>query len=482
MPTNLDNIFRETAKRHPHHDAIVGPADDDRLSYRALDEAIEATADRLRNAGVLPGMAIALHYASGVQYIVQNYAIWRCRAVSVPIAMELAPQEKRALCAEIRVDAIVSSTKGLRFSLEIAESESVDLGEGSRIVWLRASRPHPDGFHAINAAFIRFTSGTTGASKGVVLSHETVNDRIHAANGALAISMPDRIMWLLSMSYHFTVSIVSYLSFGATIILPKNKLATAIVEACRRHRATLLYGSPMHIALMADYPRGTPLPDLRIAISTTTAIDVVIAKRFRQRYGIGVSQALGIIEIGLPCINLDFPGKGGSVGKLLPAYELRLDDVGHGPDMKEIYFRGPGFLDAYYHPWRTRDQLTDDGWFATHDVGNVDADGCLYLHGRSKDVINVAGMKFFPREVETVLNQHACVKESGVFGAPHSRTGQSPRANVVLEPDVDPETVSADLRRHCLLHIAAYKVPEKFNLVEKLPKSASGKILHRTLK
>jgi len=164
---------------------------------------------------------------------------------------------------------------------------------------------------------------------------------------------------------------------------------------------------------------------------------------------------------------------------VLPAYELRMDDVGFGPDMKEIFFRGPGMLDAYYQPWRTRPDILRDGWFATHDVGKLDDDGCLFLRGRSKEVISVMGMKFFPQEVESVLAQHPSVKEAAVFGVPHDRTGEAARARVVLEPGADAEAAERELRQHCAAHLATYKVPEKIEFVNALPRTASGKVLHR---
>src|SRR5207244_3273993 len=141
---------------------------------------------------------------------------------------------------------------------------------------------------------IRFTSGTTGSAKGVVLSHETIRDRIDAANEVLDIGPDDRVIWLLSMSYHFAVSIVAYLTFGAGVVLPGNHLAAGILDAAKRHRATLIYGSPVHYRLLASGDGG-PIPGLRLAVSTTTSLDNNTAVRFRQRFGLPVTQALGII-------------------------------------------------------------------------------------------------------------------------------------------------------------------------------------------
>src|SRR5262249_43436836 len=151
-------------------------------------------------------------------------------------------------------------------------------------------RDHPPGFREINSAFIRFTSGTTSASRGVVLSHESIADRIEAANEVLHIGPGDRVIWLLSMSHHFAVSIVSYLSFGAAIVLPPHPFAPAILSSIRQHRGTLIYGAPAHYALLAGAEQPGPLPGLRLALSTATALDLPTARKFQQRFGLPVAQ------------------------------------------------------------------------------------------------------------------------------------------------------------------------------------------------
>jgi long-chain acyl-CoA synthetase len=282
------------------------------------------------------------------------------------------------------------------------------------------------------------------------------------------------------MAYHFAVSIVSYLTFGATIVLPANHFAAAVVAACRQHQATLMYASPTHWAWLADYGEASPLPGLRLAISTTSALDRQVARRFSERYGLPLTQALGIIEVGLPCINLDFAAaKNDSVGRVLPAYELRMEDVGLGQALREISFRGKGMLDAYYHPWRTRDEILTDGWFRTGDVGELDADGCLFLRGRRTDVISVMGMKFFPQEVETVLMAHPAVAEAAVVADRNRQDGEIPHARVVTRPDAQREGLENELRRWCAERLASYKVPERIDVAETLRRTASGKLLHR---
>jgi long-chain acyl-CoA synthetase len=480
MRVDLDELFRETARNQRAHPAILGPDGDRAITYGELDRTIGETAERLRQAGLRAGDCVGLHYASGSEYIVLTYAVWRCGACVVPVATELTPREKQEICREIALDCLISASGKAAFADRFRRENERAVSPSAVLIPIRSPRSRPVGFDRVAAAFIRFTSGTTGSSKGVVLSHATIHDRIQAANEALKIGPADRVLWLLPMAYHFTVSIVSYLTFGATIVFPTNHFAAAVVATCQRHRATLIYASPAHWALLADYAGASPLPGLRLAISTTSALDHQVAQRFHERYRLPLTQALGIIEVGLPCINLDYAAeKSDTVGRVLPAYELRLEDVGLGGGLREISFRGKGMLDAYYHPWQTREQIMPDGWFATGDVGELDADGCLFLRGRHNDVINVMGMKFFPQEVEEVLASHPAVAEAGVFAYHDRRRGEVPYARIVCKPGADQEKLEDDVRHWCVQRLASYKVPEKIEIVDSLRRTASGKLLHR---
>jgi long-chain acyl-CoA synthetase len=345
-------------------------------------------------------------------------------------------------------------------------------------VWpVRPKRDPPAGLAALDPAFIRFTSGTTGIAKGVVLSHDTIRERIDAANEALAIGSSDRVLWLLSMSYHFAVSIVSYLSFGATILLPAGGLAESMVRAADGQGATIIYGSPMQYGLLADFNGLSSLSRLRLAISTTMALDRVTAERFYHRYERPLTQALGIIELGLPCINTRFAiDRPDAVGCVLPAYELHFADAGLGTAGREILLRGKGMLDAYYEPWQTRSQILSRGWFHTGDVGYLDADGCLYISGRSKEVVNVMGVKFFPHEVEAVISSHPQVAAACVSAVPDDRFGELTVARVVPLEGASKDLTVGGLRAFCRARLAVAKIPHKFIFVDDLPRTASGKL------
>ena len=425
------------------------------------------------------GDSVGLHCPSGVHYIINTYAIWRCGASVVPIPNELAAPEKQTILRTIALPWMISLGSKPTFASTFASASSIELGVDQLLTPLRPQREHPAGFRDINCGFLRFTSGTTGAAKGVVLSHETIRERIDAANEVLHIGPEDRIVWVLSMAYHFAVSIVAYLTYGAAVVLPANHLGPGILAAARRHRATVIYASPVHYGWLAS-TAAEPLPNLRLAVSTTTGLDRAVADRFHQSFGVPLTQALGIIEIGLPFINIDFAhDRPEAIGRALPAYRLRLGDVGLGEQRGEILLCGKGCLDAYYDPWRPRSEIMPDGWFHTGDIGELDDHGCLIIRGRKKDVIDVLGMKFFPQEVETVLMSHPAVESACVYSTPDRRIGAVIHAKVVLRSGNHGQPLESDLISLCKSRLAGFKVPQRIENVSELPRTASGKLLHR---
>jgi acyl-coenzyme A synthetase/AMP-(fatty) acid ligase len=286
---------------------------------------------------------------------------------------------------------------------------------------------------------------------------------------------------VLPLAYHFAVTIVAYVRAGAHILLGPDTLPATVVDSIRRLGATVFYASPLHFERMSNLGPTGPLDSLRLALSTSAPIVPAVLDRFASLYGIPVGQAYGIIEAGLPCINRGTEGlSAGSVGRVVPGYELAVlaDDGERLPPgaSGEIGVRGEGLFSAYYAPWVLREQIARDGWFLTGDIGRLAGDGALFLEGRKKAVIFVAGLKFFPEEVEACIDAFPGVRESRVYSTPHAHLGQVPRAEVVLDsphPDLD------GLRAHCVRALSPYKVPLEFRLVEAIARTPGGKILRR---
>ena len=473
------NIF-EIIKNEtiPHRDRIALIEGDDRISYGELLAAVEEAADGLRQAGVTPLSRTGLLCNDSIDYVIASLAILSLAAVIVPISPEQTGEEIATVIDRMDLDLVIAEA-----ALECGgEPQPLPFAgfrrKAFRLLRRDGAGAPPDGFGGCNPAFIRFSSGTTGTSKGVVLSHEGIVERTNAVNKGLRIEADDVILWVLSMSYHFVATILLFLRRGVTTVLCGRRFPEELLEGILTHRGTVIYASPFHYNLLARHDRlaGDSLKHVRLAISTAIKLPERIAEAFAGKFGCELAEAYGIIEVGISFIRLGGGReKRGSVGQALPDFHHMLDRP-DGDGVGEILIKGPGMLAAYYSPWRERRELMPEGWFRTGDLGRIDGDGFLFIVGRTKDVINFTGMKIFAQEVEAVINQHPGVVESLVYGAPHGQYGELPQARVVPCAGVDGETLAAELKRFCYQRLAQYKVPKEFEIVNHLPKTSSGKI------
>jgi len=460
------------------------------VTYGRLASLVDEVARRLRATGVVAapdGVArIGVAAPNGVAHVVLALAVLRAGGCVVPVAGELAAPERRALLRALHPRAVLVAD-GVRWDDADGATVAVLDVAGTPVRVVRASggeadarSPHDEtAIAALDPAFVRFSSGTTGASKGVVLSHATLVARIAAANRGLEIDENDRVLWTMPMAHHFAASIMLYLARRATTVLTAAHLATDLLAAARAHRATVLYAAPFHFALLAAEGSGDPWPGLRLAVSTAAALPVATARAFDVRFGVPVAQALGIIEAGLVALNGEPREKPENVGRPLPDFAVELrDDAGHvvAPgEVGELFLRGPGMLDGYLSPLRVRAQILEDGWFSSGDLARADASGSLRLVGRTRSVINVSGLKCFPEEIEAVLLAHPEVAAARVTGRAHAHLGAVPVADVVPR-DARRAPEAKSLAVHCRAALARYKVPVEFRVVRALPLTASGKV------
>jgi long-chain acyl-CoA synthetase len=459
---NLIELLDRTADAWPGKAALI--EDSRSVTYGELVRQTRHWAVKLHGAGVGPGSRVGLCFPNGVAYVALTYALWRVGAVVVPIPTECIGDETNEICTTLQLRALL--TPKLRES-------SVALAPDCYCTRLNpASVAEGAGG---NLAFIRFTSGTTSARKGVALSHETIRDRVASANRALGIGPDDTVMWCLPMAHHFLITIVLYLGVGATVVLARHVVAKPFLEATNHWNGTVLYAAPFHYAMLARDHSDLKLPSVRLAVSTTCALPQTVADDFNRRFGIALVQGLGVIELGLVCLNTGDPrGRWNSVGR--PAGDMQVRIVNPDADgCGEVAVSGPGIFDAYAAPWLPRDQVLRDGWFFTGDLGRRDADGFLFLLSRKTAVINLAGRKVFPEEIEAVLDRHPAVRESRVSGRPHPHLGEVVEAELVLaQPDANLDSI----REYCREHLASYKIPARFTIVSALPRTpVTGKIL-----
>ncbi len=477
MRNIVETIRSET---RPWRDKPAIVEGEDTWSYAQLLAASDAVAADLRKQGVGPAQRIVIVGEDSADTIVAHLAVLSLSAVVVPVATALARPELETVVREMHVDFVLWQTALSPFEPAVNVAPGAFFRHAYNLSRMDSGEADamPSAYAAMNPAFIRFSSGTTGASKGVLLSHESVLARTSAANRGLGIGPNDTVLWVLSMSFHFVVSILLFLRKAATIVLCHDSFPLSMLDGLQRRRGTFIYASPFHYGVMtgSDAFRREDVASVRLAVSTAIRLPQQVAEDFAVKFGFPPAQAYGIIEVGLPFVNLSGRlDKAMSVGQMLPDYELAIrnpDDEGIG----EIFLKGPGLFDAYVSPWQTRETCLPDGWFKTGDIGQLDDDGFLHILARESAVINFAGMKVFPQEVEAVLDRHPAVAESLVYGEPHPEYGHLPHARIVPAADAPTPLDIEDIRRHCFRHLAPYKTPKSFDPVDRLEKTASNKI------
>jgi long-chain acyl-CoA synthetase len=474
---NVVDHIRAHADATPDHPALVSGGADGAvasLDYADLLERADGHAARFRAEGLRSGDRCGLLAPQGATFVELALGVLAAGGCLVPISEDHTGPAFDEFAARARLHALATATADGASFRRLPEPGALDGAADAA-------------FRALAPAYLRFTSGTTHRRKGVILGHDAILARLAAANRALAIGPADRVMWLLPMAHHFVVSILLYLRYGATILLPKGSLARDVLELAQRERATVFYASPHHYRLLGKDESGIGLDSVRLAVSTAEGLRGDVAERFRARFGFGVAQALGIIEVGLPVVNLAAAAeKPDALGRPLPDYDvwLRGEDGRPvtGPTSPqrtgEICIRGPGLLDAYLDPWLPAAAVLEPDGFRTGDQGWFDSDGDLHLAGRRSNRISMAGMKFFGEEVEAVVEAHPAVRECRVFPQQHPHLGEIPAAEVVPEDAAAPPTAK-ELIAHCRAALPGYKVPRRFAIVEALERTVTGKVQRR---
>lgn len=449
------------------------------LTFDQLFSETEILKNKLSELGVTSGMGIGVMSRNSRNFIIGIFSVVGCGATAMPMSHQLKKAEIDDILSEAKLHGIMDDQHGVCPIEEAHEMIKMNI-ESYRFAFTSISKKQQFAPHVENPAFIRFTSGTTGKSKGVIISHQSAIERVDAANKVLNLSVGNTVVWVLPMAYHFVVSILLYIRHGAAIAIAKDFLSKNIIDITNAHNGTLLYASPMQIRLLASDISGNMMPSLKMVISTSAAISLDICKSFKKRFNINISQAYGIIEIGLPMINyIKSEENSDAVGYALPDYSVEIFDEHNSPlpcgKIGHLAIKGPGMFDAYLSPPTLRKDVLKNGYFLTADFASKTEDGLIKIEGREKSMINVSGNKVFPEEVEGVLETIPEIKLARISGTPHALMGQIIQAELVLYDGkiVDIEEVLT----YCRKRLSTYKIPQRIKIVNALPMTGSGKIL-----
>ncbi|MGD9171321.1 MAG: class I adenylate-forming enzyme family protein [Candidatus Thiodiazotropha sp.] len=504
MQATLVNRFRESVAKHPDSLALANSYH--RVSYRELSDLVGKVSNFLLSSGLQKGDRVAMVVTNSAEYAAIFYGIWSAGGVSVALNtqakakdiinwvnhsdakwlfMDRRHPEHKAICEasgsftliDVGLENAAQTGNDRVNWQQIADTESID----PNIVLTQS-----------DLASIIYTSGTTGNPKGVTLSHGNLNTNIDSILAYLDLKAEDSILNVLPFYYSYGNSILhTHLAIGASIILENSLLYPhRIMERMEQEAVSGFSGVPSTFALLlsrvnlADYD----LSKLRYitqaggAMAPSLADRLINALPHTQLFIMyGQTEASARLTY-LPPHMLE--KKRGSIGIAIPNTTIEVRNksgrVTAPGETGEICANGENIMQGYWKDKEKTREVLKDGWLYTGDLAHTDADGYLYIDGRSSDMIKSGANRISPKEIEEVIQELEDVHEVAVVGTPDELLGEIIKAYVV--PKKGSELKQMTIQRHCKSNLAIYKIPKFIEFIEELPKTASGKIQKFLLK
>lgn len=464
-------------------------------SYRDLDCQIGQVAEWLRRRGLQPGDRVALLLPNCPEFVIAHHGTLRIGAVVVAIDGESGPRALAHMLADVdaRVVFVTATTAANVNWAGFATRPDVVVVDG---VWPDATPMthllRGRGCEAVELepdapAVILYSSGTTGVPKGVVLSHANLEFNARAKVRYLGIRPDDRLLLFVPLFHVFgqNAILTPALLAGATIVLLRRFHPEQVLTALTERGVTMFFAVPTVYRMLLDVLGKAPPTSVRLWFSAAATLPRELATHWLADIGTPIHEGYGLTETSpFACYNHLERHRIGSVGTPIEEVEVRVIDPDDGTPLAtgqrgEVQIRGPNVMLGYWRRPEDTQAAVVDGWFHTGDLGWIDDDGYVFLVDRIKDMIDVAGLKVWPAEVEAVLMEHPTVELAAVHRAPDPDTGERVLASVVLAPGVEFEP--ARLQRWCRERLKPHEVPSQIERVDALPTSPSGKVLRRVL-
>ena len=485
------HMLADAATRSPSTIALV--CGDQRISYAQYLRCVAAFAHELIEHGSR-GARVALVCGNSLDMPIAMFAIHAAGAQAVPINPAYTTRELSYILRDADPIGVIYDTEVATIVEPMIASVgipyAVRLGAGGRMLdrWDAAAAqelpqlPRPD-----DLATLQYTGGTTGWPKGVNITHRQMTVNISQREAALPTRGADeRILCMMPLFHVFAVAMCLHLAAycrGRLVIVPRYKPQIVLDLIVKECITRLPAGPTVFIGLLNDEKfAATDFSSLRAAYSGSAPLPEETLRRWQERTGVPILEGYGQTEAG-PVLTYIRDGgqlKVGSAGPVLPLTEIEIVNVETGKkvlgvgEIGEIRARGPQIMSGYRNKPEETAEALRDGWLYTGDIGELDADGYIYIRDRKKDMAIVGGYNVYPREVDEVLFAHPDVKEAASAGIPDRYYGERIRAFVVLRAGA--RATAEDLVVHCQANLARYKVPSRIFIVDALPRTTIGKI------
>lgn len=499
---SLIDYLGKSTESYPDKPAFIFK--DQPLSYRQFSAHVDSCARVLFSLGLQKGKTVALILPNILEFSILYFALLKNAVRILPVNIMLNADDLSQMLQESQTDAVfvwhqfttllASATKDSSSSPKtfiIDQAGSADnlnfyqrFSPGSVAGAVRYPALKKD-----DDALVFYTAGTSEATKGAVFTHENLSCTLRSLWETLLISDMDMVMAVLPLFHPFgqLVTMNVPLAAGATIVLHSKLDIDQIIDSIAKHRITYLLAVP---GVFDEIARRSPsleaLKSVRVCLASGALLKDGTYDLFLEKYNLTILEGYGVTECSplVSCSRIYRERRRGSVGLPLPDIELAILDEKYQPQspmgIGEIGLRSKSLLRAYLGAESALDASIKNGWFLTGDMGLMDVDGYLYLIDRKADIILKDGFHISPIDVEKVLTSHANVQLAAVIAVPNNKHGEIIRAYVV--PTQNDTLNASELKNFCQTQLPPYKCPDEIDIVQDLPRTATGKVLKRELR
>jgi long-chain acyl-CoA synthetase len=525
----LDECLRQSAKHYPHNLAIIFYGT--RITYGTLDELVSRFATALQDQGLKEGDRAAIYLPNMPQFVIAYYGILRAGGTVVCVSPLYKERELAHILqdsgAEILVafDRLYSIVQAVRESTKLRTIITTSVRDylppllrtlsplkgvksyecPDALNFADLLRKHPANPKPVQVdpnrdiAVLGYTGGTTGIPKGAMLTHSNLVSNVAQTSAWLPVRHGQESHMSALPFFHIygmnTGMNTPVYTATTMIIVPDPRDISNLLKTLGKFKPTIFCGVPALYVAMLNRPDISKfnMKSIRACISGAAALPVEVQRQFEKVTGGRLVEGYGLTETSpvTHCNPLDNPAKNrpGSIGIPFPDTYAKIVDVETGTkdlptgEAGELAIKGPQVMAGYWNKPDETKMSFREGWFLTGDIAKIDEDGYFYIVDRKKDMIDVGGLKVWPREVEEVLYEHPSVQEAAVVGVANPARGDEVvKAFVVLKQGREGTVTEEDIITHCKSKIAVYKAPALVEFRTDLPKTPVGKVLRRALK
>ena len=504
----VQELLKRTARRLPNKVAVIDG--ERRFTYRQIDEYSNRLAAALTTHGVAKGDNVGILAPNCAEFEIAFFGILKAGAVATTVNSGYREREIAHQFTNSGAKVLVVHQE----LLQMAQSAQDAMPSLKRLIIIKETSNAPDSFWGLiegapatppsvtidpreDLAALPYSSGTTGFSKGVMLTHFNmvcnVQQLIGRTDEATWMSEDETVVVHLPLFHIYGLQVLmnGCIGAGATQVLMGRFDMEPFLELLSKHRVTRLFTVPPVGVGLVHYSdiKNHDLSALRLGFFGAAPLSADMQSRIQHTLEIPIVQGYGLTETS-PLTNCDYAeperSRLGSVGPATPDTEERVVDLETGTtevapgEVGELLVRGPQVMKGYYrNPEATAETITSDGWLHTGDIVRMDPDGYVWILDRKKELIKYKGFQVPPAELEGLLLEHPAVSDAAVIGKPDVEAGEIPKAFVVRRQGV--EASAADLMGFVAEKVSTFKHVREVEFVDAIPKNPSGKILRRVL-